>query len=163
MSPKAASAAFALDRLTGRLFWRSPPRNHARRVGTEAGYICNGKGKNKSYWQVRFGGATYKRSHIVFAMANGYWPNKWIDHVNGDSLDDRPENLRECSASQNAQNSHRPPNKSGMPRGVTPCRDKYRARITINGRLSVIGHYATVADASAAYEAKRAEIFNEFA
>lgn len=154
--------AFTLDRETGRLFWKAPPKNHAQRRGDEAGFLCPGKGKNKTYWHIRVFGKTFKRSRIVFHMTHGRWPEPAVDHSNGDSLDDRPSNLRECTLSQNAANS-RPRNRP-LPKGVTRTRQGgFMARITQNGKTVSLGVYGTPTDAFAAYEAAKREVFREFA
>lgn len=155
---------FSLERATGRLFWAAPPKNHAEKFGREAGYVCNGTGKNKSYWQVRFGGKTYKRSRVVFYIVHGRWPEPCVDHINSDSLDDRPENLREVTRVQNAQNQAPRRNKlSGLPQGVSAYKGKFRAKITVNKKSRFIGDFTTPAEAHAAYSQARKEYFGEYA
>lgn len=46
---------------------------------------------------------------IVWAMHHGKWPSSYLDHLNGNRSDNRIENLREVSKSENAINksSHR--------------------------------------------------------
>ena len=53
----------------GKLYWKNPPKNHAEKMGREAGFICIGKRKNKSYWYVRCFGLTFKRARA----ARGTW------------------------------------------------------------------------------------------
>ena len=59
---------------------------------------------------------------IVWALCHGEIPTYTIDHINGDRLDNRIENLREVSGSENKLNMLHPwhPNaKTGLP-GVAP-------------------------------------------
>lgn len=156
--------AFRLEEDSGRLFWQSPPPQHAEKVGKEAGYVNTGKGNNKTYWQIRYRGKTYKRSRVVFYMTHGRWPTPCVDHINGDSLDDRPCNLREATYTENAQNSalHRG-KKSGLPQGVHPYRQSYRAVITVNKKRFVLGQFSDPSDASEAYQLARREHFHAFA
>ena len=59
--------------------------------------------------------------HAVWAVCKGRFPVEQIDHINGDKHDNRIENLREVSGSENSQNMLYPwkPNaKTGLP-GVT--------------------------------------------
>lgn len=156
--------AFCADRVAGRLYWRSPPKNHPNLLGKEAGFLNVGKGKNKSYWQVRLGGKTYKRSRVMFLVLHGRWPSQCIDHINGDSLDDRPENLRECSQAENSRNiSKRSRKASGLPRGVTQWKGRYAARVTLNQRTLFLGYFDISEQAEAACRAKREEVFGVFA
>lgn len=156
------SEAFRLDE--GRLFWLSPPPEHAEKLGQEAGCICRGSNGNKDYWQVRLGGKTFKRSRVVFFMTHGFWPTPCVDHINGDSLDDRPENLRQATYRQNAQNQKpRRGKMSGLPQGVSPYQGKFRAQIHVDGKRRVIGQFTDIEAASAAYQAARKEAFGAYA
>lgn len=155
---------FELDAQAGVLLWKDPPKNHAEKAGTVAGYLCVGKGKNKTYWHVRAFGKTFKRSRVVFYMTHGRWPDPAVDHINGDSLDDRPGNLRECSLSQNAANSRPKARIHDLPQGV--CRTKqgrFMARLMVNGKGRSLGVYETPDEAHRVYIAARGEAFHAFA
>ena len=56
--------------------------------------------------------------HAVWAVCKGRWPEQQIDHINGNKHDNRIENLREVSQSENNMNVLYPwkPNaKTGLP------------------------------------------------
>ena len=60
--------------------------------------------------------------HAVWAVCKGRFPTQQIDHINGDKADNRIENLREVSGSENSLNmlyQWRPNAVTGLP-GVTP-------------------------------------------
>lgn len=155
-------ALFQADFETGKLFWKQPPKNHAELKGQEAGYVCLGKNGNKDYWQIRVCGRTFKRSRVMFYLANGYWPQPCVDHINGNSLDDRPVNLRECDYSQNSANSK--PRDRDLPRCVYPTRQgRFMARITVNGATKNLGTFDTAQQASEIANRARKEAFHEFA
>lgn len=148
----------------GRLFWKSPPKQHAEKAGSEAGYLCKGKGKNKDYWQIRVFGLTFKRSRLVYRMVHGVWPEPAVDHVNGDSLDDRPSNLRVATLSQNTASARRSLRPSGLPQGVHLTKQgRFMARLTVSGQTKSLGTFDTADLASAVYQAARKEAFHEFA
>lgn len=147
----------------GRLLWASPPKNHAELLGKEAGCICKGKGKNKSYWYVRLDGKTYKRSRVVYLMVHGVWPIPFVDHINGDSLDDRPANLRQATPSQNTANSRDKTRSHDLPRGVYRTKQgMFMARLTINGITKSLGVFETSDQAKAVYMRHRREAFGEY-
>ncbi len=152
-----------LGHLRGKLFWIIPPRTHPRLRGCEAGYAHTQRHSGKRYWYVRFMGRKLKRSHIIFFLSRGWWPRPCVDHINGDSLDDRPDNLREATILQNAWNHKCRAKKSGLPMGVRKSGDRYQARIGFCGKQIHLGSYSTEKAARAAYSAKREELFGEFA
>ncbi len=75
-----------------------------------------------------------------------------VDHINGDTLDNRRANLRICTQSANTQNIH-------TNRGVSSYQGvcwhnqmkKWRARIGINGRRYHLGLFNAEEEAATAY------------
>lgn len=86
-----------------------------------------------------------------------------VDHINGDKLDNRRQNLRLATRSQNEVNKTSRPNKSGF-RGVTamPC-GTYRAYIVEQGRTRYLGRYHTASDAARAYDVEAIVLWGNFA
>jgi len=85
-----------------------------------------------------------------------------IDHINGNPQDNRIENLRECSRSQNGANSL---NRRKQYKGVHHRKDngKYMARICINRKSIFLGNFNKAKDAAKAYDKKARALFGEFA
>lgn len=73
----------------GRLFWIASPARSVK-AGAEAGYKATIHGAN--YWTIRIHGHMHRRSHLVFLMHYDVTPLT-IRYLNGDTLDDRIENL----------------------------------------------------------------------
>lgn len=88
-----------------------------------------------------------------------------VDHISGDVLDNRRENLRLATHTENMRNrkiaKH---NKSGY-KGVRFISKKklWRAEITINGKKKHLGYFDTPEHAHQAYCAKAQELHGEFA
>ena len=86
--------------------------------------------------KIRFKGDRYNicAHRFVWALCNDCWPQLTIDHINGNRLDNRIENLREVSLSENNRNkllAWEPNKKTGVP-SVRLARSGFHA--TIKGR-----------------------------
>lgn len=130
-----------------------------KRKGKQAGaQDANG------YCRIRINTTLYKVHRLAWLYVHGQLPTGFIDHINGDPSDNRIANLRECSHQENLWNiGVRRSNKSGF-RGVHwhTRSGKWRAQISINGKLCDIGHYSTADLASEAYETRAKELHGEF-
>ena len=90
-----------------------------------------------------------------------------INHINGNRLDNRKENLRICTRSENCRNKKvRSDSKSGY-KGVNPNPNgRYQAYIGDPTRKSQhihLGYHATKEEAARAYDKKAIELHGEFA
>jgi hypothetical protein len=88
-----------------------------------------------------------------------------VDHINRNTLDNRRENLRLCSRSQNNANTGlRVNNKVGF-RGVSFIKrlNRFAADIHIKKKHVFIGYFDSAIEAAKAYDAKALELFGEFA
>ena len=88
--------------------------------------------------------ASYKRylvHRLVWLLTFGRWPEEFIDHINGDRSDNRPDNLRDVSRQANNQNRRgaMPSSKTGL-LGVTFIKDikKYKPKPPTRPRESCI-------------------------
>lgn len=143
--------------------WIDATAQHAALNGREAGSARTNH-SGKVYWHIKVDGVALKRSHIVFLFAHGRWPDNQVDHISGDSLDDRIVNLREATAMQNAWNHKRRAKRSHCPMGIRRMASgRYQARIACNKRTVYLGTFATEHEATQAYQQQRKELFGEFA
>ena len=150
-----------LDIENGLCFWKDSIQFHRELIGKEAGSVIKSRGKE--YWVISIGGKLYKRAWIIFWKKNGKLPQPLVDHINGDSLDDKISNLREASYQLNSQNRSIGKKGRKLPMGVKiswsnkegVCR--YEARIKHAGKYIHLGSFATPEEASRVYINKRKE------
>lgn len=90
---------------------------------------------------------------------------KIVDHINGDGLDNRRENLRICTKTQNQQNQKPRHTKRSKYKGVGYfVRDKkWRARIVVNGKDIELGKFGCETCAAIAYDEAAVKYHREFA
>ena len=88
-----------------------------------------------------------------------------IDHINHNILDNRKENLRVCTASQNGMNQKCRKNTTSEYKGVYWHKQnkKWRTRININGKRIYLGSFKSEIQAAKAYDKKAKILFGEFA
>ena len=155
------------DQETGALTWR-PRRREAfsryqdwkRWVNLFAGRVAGSNSGALGYRQVFIFRRNYKAHRVAWAIHYGEWPDGQIDHINGDTGDNRIENLRVVTNAENQRNSkHRANNSSGRI-GVHWCAkgEKWAATIAGGGRRVSLGLFVDFDAACAA----RAEAEREF-
>jgi hypothetical protein len=154
LSPDALRQRLIVDTASGEVRWRV-----GRRAGDLAGvlsdgyrFICLAAGKRMG----RVGA-----HQIVWAVHHGRWPELEIDHRNRSRADNRIDNLRLATPSQNQANSTAGPGKL---KGTTRVASgRWRAQITVNCRTRNLGTYDTELEAHAAYMIQATQAFGEYA
>ena len=89
--------------------------------------------------------------------------NKVVDHINGDTLDNRKENLRICTTKGNNRNSSTPRNNTSGYKGVTKRGKLYMAYIKVNYKQIRLNSWSTIEDAARMYDIAALYYFGEFA
>jgi len=97
-------------------------------------------------------------------MGLHYRDGKQVDHINGDSLDNRRSNLRIATHSQNQMNRKLQSNSVSGHRGVSFCKQTglWKARFVINQKEVWIGRFATIEEAVAAVKNAHISAYGEF-
>ena len=126
----------------GQLFWKagSGKAMAGDPVGrlTSHGYITTG---------LHY--AEYQVHRLIWKWHYGTEPDV-LDHVNGIRHDNRIENLEPVTNRENINRGF--DRRSKLPRGVRKHREKYQARIHVNGERLYLGSYGTIEEAAAAYD-----------
>lgn len=131
-------------------------RVSSRANKANAGDIAGGK-NNQGYIQIRVGGLLMKAHRLAWVLFFGEWPNKDIDHIDGNRSNNKISNLRLSSRAMNGQNRKRPnKNNSSAFLGARKHGSKWQAKIFANGRDVHLGTFDTPRAAHVAYvKAKR--------
>ena len=98
-----------------------------------------GCSRSDNSWAVRIDGVLYRAHRLAWLYMTGRWPENEIDHKNRDRSDNRWCNLREATRSLNEINKLRI-NKHGFS-GVDAIKDRFRSRVTINGKTKHLGMF----------------------
>jgi len=111
-----------------------------------------------SFTQYGDGGKRTVKMHYLIVGKNA-------DHKNGNRLDNRRENLRLASTSQNSANRRAKAGASSEYKGVCwdKSRGKWMAAIQVSGKTKTLGRFDDEAAAARAYDAAAAACFGEFA
>ena len=126
------------------------------------------KRDRRNLYAVRFLNEPDKRATIVslHRLILNSPPNLLVDHKNGHTLDNRRENLRLATHSQNVQNKCKTQSKTSS-KYIGVCLEKRRGRwevrIRHQGKAIWIGRFINEIDAAKAYDAAAKKYHGEFA
>ncbi len=152
ITPQRLRNLLSYDATTGQFTWLVQ-RSIRVKIGCAAGNLNRGDG----YWYIQVDYRSYPAHRLAWLYVHGEWPKEHIDHIDGDRINNRLNNLRDVSRSVNLQNRKRASvhNKTGY-LGVSPFKTKFMANIRLAGKRTYLGLFATPEIAYAAYlEAKR--------
>lgn len=115
----------------------------------------------KSYYARR--NSLDHKTIIMHRVIAGAKRGEVCDHSNHNTLDNREENLRVCTSSQNNMNRGKKLGTSSEYKGVTPHGSGWRARIKISRMNHYLGTYKNPEDAAKAYDEAAKRLHGEFA
>ncbi|HEY1433067.1 MAG TPA: HNH endonuclease [Stellaceae bacterium] len=146
---------------SGEFRWKRPNTNRLK-PGDRAGTV-DGKG----HIQMRLDGVQYSGHRLAWFWVHGEWPTAEIDHKDRDRANNRIDNLRQATKSQNRMNTVAfANNKSGF-KGVHPSggnsKKPWRATINRGGARLNLGRFATAQEAHSAYLTAANRLFGEYA
>lgn len=139
----------------GYLEWVIPshPNSTSIKYNAAAGSINPSTGRRS----IMINQELYLASRLIYMyhMRKDPGPKAVIDHISGDHTDDRIENLRAISNSQNRLNTQVSPGSLSGYRGVywSKHSSKWRAELKYQGQRYSLGSHAVLEDAVAARKA----------
>ncbi len=143
--------------------WRADLADRAMHAKTST------RSRAYAVWHDRIGGKRRQTFlHRVIA-ARIYGPifllGMEVDHINGDTLDNRDCNLRLATRKQNGRNRRRNRNNTSGYKGVYwhKANGKWAAQIVVNGKRRHLGYFDDPRDAYAAYCEAAYALHGEFA
>jgi hypothetical protein len=125
------------------------------KLGYRRVQLCiNGICKTKKVWRL-----------VAQAFLDDFSEDLHVDHIDGNTSNDFYANLRMASRSQNAKNRKLNCNNTTGHKGVSfhKRRQKFVARIQVDGKRLNIGEFDSLCEASAAYQAASQKHHGRFA
>lgn len=143
---------------TGEFFWLFTDR--AVKSGNLAGSVY----KN-GYRYIQILSIDYRAGRLAWYYMTGEDPFDFIDHKDGVRDNNRFNNLRKATNSQNQANRGAPINNTSGFKGVSwqVSRQKWFARIMVHGKTINLGRYDNIVDAVHAYRRAAIAVWGEYA
>ena len=116
---------------------------------------------DKGYLRASVGGKSYRVHRLIFLYHHGYMPTQ-VDHIDGNRMNNRIENLREATSSQNNQN-RKATSSSGI-KGVIWHKQskKWVASICVNRKSIHLGSFLSIEEAALVANKARQSAHGEF-
>ena len=154
-----AKSLIEYDRETGLFTWLVD-----RNKNIKKGSIANRK--RRGYIQISLGikntNIVVDGHHLAWLFEYGEFPKKWIDHVNRQRDDNRIENLREATPSENHQNKGAQKNSKTGVKGVCFRNGRYVAQICDGKKRRHLGQFKDLESAARRYSEEVAKIHPNF-
>jgi hypothetical protein len=147
------------DPRTGVLRWKV-----RQSIRVQAGDVIESAAAN-GHLRVSIDYRRYLAHRVAWFHHFGEWPKGRLDHRNGNAADNRIDNLRVATPSQNGFNRGAQGNNLSGLKGVSydARRGYYFSRICIDGRQTWLGRFDTARKAHNAYRKAAKKLHGEFA
>lgn len=148
------------DPNTGDFTWMCDPRMGRKRKGTIAGVTTN-----LGYRHIKIEQMKFMAHRLAWLVTYGSWPVFDIDHINGCKVDNRIENLREATRSNNCGNRRLESFGVSGFKGVhwNKKLGKWQVGIKKGGIKKHLGLFTDLEEAKATYLRAATDAFGEFA
>ena len=130
------------------------------KAGTAAGGL-----DSQGYWRIMINGKDYSAHRLAWLHVFGVWPERQIDHINENKSDNRLENLRLATQSENSSNRGAQKNNTSGFKGVVwhKHKKKWMAQIRAGGKQKYLGLFSSAESAYAAYCESASDLHGDFA
>ena len=139
---------FKYNKKLGKIFWKNPPKCKAFLIGKEAGcyYFAN----RRKYRGTRTSRKFYLIHTLIYFIEKGVWVDM-LDHIDGNGLNNKIENLRHVNNRQNLSNTYR--HRAGKLVGTSFIRakKKWMAHISYGNKTKNLGYFKTETEAHQRY------------
>lgn len=161
LSLQRAKELFDYDSDSGDLRWRVNRLSGHNKIQAAAGSVA-GHRHSDGYVRVKIDGVLYCAQHVIWLLKTGRYPILEIDHQDGDTYNNRWENLRPATSQENGRNRgiHRS-NTSGV-KGVDLHDGRWRARIIVDYKQIHLGSFLRFEDAVRVRSAAESRYFGNF-
>ena len=145
------------DRNTGGFTWKLYRGGRAK-VGDIAGKV-----EENGYHRIKVNGKLYQAHRLAWFYEYGIWPDKDLDHINRIKTDNRIENLRLATRSENVQNTGLRKNNNSLVIGVSwnAQKSKWRAYITKDYKQIHLGFFESKDEAIMARQKAEQNVFSK--
>lgn len=149
---------------TGEFTWLGRRQGTAR-DGSLAGKVAHMGGCGNLYRRIKIDQREYLAHRLAWLWCYGEFPDGWLDHIDGDGLNNRITNLRRATCAENARNRRRPrTNSSGLKGAVWHKKaGRWQAQLKLEGKAKYLGLFDTAEEAHAAYLSAANEFYKQFA
>lgn len=127
-------------------------------AGEPAGWV-----NSRGYFRVSIEGLDLPGHKVIWLWMTGTYPVGDIDHEDRNRSNNKWDNLRLATRSQNLTNQGKKPNNRSGFKGVSSRGNSHTARVRIGGKPKIIGSFPSAKEAATAYDIAAVASYGEFA